>query len=67
MDKVKLVAELAPLVRISLFIFSGWLSAQGYNSEIVQYIRTDPEVAGMVLAGVTAVWYAAAKLLDWKR
>jgi hypothetical protein len=67
MEKAKLIAELAPLVRIGLFIFSGWLSAQGYDSEVVQYIRTSPEVAGMVLGGITALWYAAAKLWNWTR
>ena len=67
MEQTKVVAELAPLVRICLFVFSGWLSGQGYDSEVVQYIRTDPEVAAMVTFGITAAWYGAAKLWNWKR
>lgn len=67
MDKVKLAAELAPIVRISLFIFSGWLSQQGYDNTVVQYVRTSPEVAATVVGGVTALWYAAAKIWNWKR
>jgi hypothetical protein len=67
MEKVKVISELAPLVRIGLFIFSGYLANAGYDNTIVQYIRTDPEVAGMVLAGATALWYAAAKIWNWKR
>ena len=64
---MKNLSELAPLVRISLFILGGWLAGKGVDPTITSYIQTDPEVLSTVLLATTGAWYAAAKLLNWKR
>jgi hypothetical protein len=64
---MKPIAELAPIVRIGLFVFGGWLQAQGTDSAVVEYVRTDPQVLSYAVLGATAAWYAVAKKLNWKR
>jgi hypothetical protein len=64
---MKPIAELAPIARISLFVFSGWLQGQGVDSQVVTYIKTDPEVLSVVVLILTGAWYTLAKIKDWKR
>jgi hypothetical protein len=59
--------DIAPFIRIFLFILGGWLQGQGFNSDVVTYIKTDPQVLSAVILVATGAWYGAAKIMDWKR
>ena len=61
------VADLAPLIRIALFVLGGYLTGQGYDENLIRFIQTDPELVGTIILALTGGWYALAKWLGWKR
>ena len=61
------VADLAPFIRIALFVLGGYLTGQGYDENLIRFIQTDPELIGAIILALTGGWYALAKWLGWKR
>ena len=59
--------ELSPFIRIALYAIAGYLAGQGADSWVVDYIRTDPDLASAVVSVVAGVWYAAAKRYGWTK
>jgi len=57
--------DIFPFVRIALYLFSGWLAAQGANPDVVAFIKMDPQLAASITAAVTAVWWQIAKRKGW--
>lgn len=50
------MSGLFPFVRIGLYALAGYLAGQGADSWVVDYIRTDPDLAAAVVgAGLTSV------------
>ena len=62
MDKA---AQVAPFVRIGLYIVTGWLAGGWIDPETVDIIRGDPAVLAAISGGVAAVWYGVAKWRGW--
>jgi len=54
------------LVRIGLYVIAGWFIGQGFDSDIVDYIKTDPEVLGGAVAIVSLIWWRLAKKFGWE-
>lgn len=61
------MTNLFPFVRIGLYALAGYLAGQGTDSWIVEYIRTDPDLAAAVVAAIAGGWYALAKAFGWSR
>lgn len=66
------MSELAPLLRIFLYIAGTWLAARGVPKPLADYITTDPAMieliaqAGGALIGVGAfIWWRIAKRFGW--
>lgn len=59
-------AQIAPFVRIALYIVTGWLGSGWIDPETVDLIRGEPAVLAVISGGVAAIWYAAAKWRGWK-
>lgn len=64
------VTELEPVIRIGLFVASGYLIRDGLPPEIGTYIANDPivlevvsQVIGYAVAGLTLIWWQVAKAL----
>ena len=62
------LSEFEPVIRISLFVASGYLFNAGLPPEIASGILNDPvifeavsQVIGLVVAGATFVWWRLAK------
>jgi membrane protein DedA with SNARE-associated domain len=58
-------ASVAPLIRILLYIITGWLGSAWLDPETVDLIRTDPALLASLSGGVAGVWYAIAKRRGW--
>lgn len=58
---------LFPFVRIGLYALAGYLAGQGADSWVVDYIRTDPDLAAAVVGVVAGIWYAAARHWGWAK
>lgn len=56
---------LAVLVRIALYVVTGWLAGAWLDPETVKLIR-DPETVAVVTGIVAGAWYALAKWRGWK-
>jgi uncharacterized PurR-regulated membrane protein YhhQ (DUF165 family) len=61
------MTDIFPFVRIALYALAGYLAGQGADSWVVDYIRTDPDLAAAVVGAVAGVWYAAAKRWGWAK
>jgi hypothetical protein len=61
------MTDIFPFVRIGLYALAGYLAGQGTDSWIVDYIRTDPDLAAAVVGAVAGMWYAAAKCFGWTK
>lgn len=61
------MTDIFPFVRIGLYALAGYLAGQGADSWVVDYIRTDPDLAAAVVGAVAAAWYAAAKRFGWAK
>lgn len=61
------MTELFPFVRIGLYAVAGYLAGQGTDSWVVDYIRTDPDLAAAVVGMIAAGWYATAKKFGWAK
>lgn len=62
------VSEFEPVIRISLFVASGYLINAGLPPEMANMIISDPvifeavsQVVGLLVAGVTFAWWRLAK------
>ena len=61
------MSNIFPFVRIGLYVLAGYLSGQGADSWVVEYIRTDPDLAAGVVAGIAGLWYMAARKFGWAK
>lgn len=60
--------NLTPFVRIGLRIFGGYMIGQGMaNEDAVQFLWTDPEIAGAVAIAISEGWYFMAKRFGWSK
>jgi membrane protein DedA with SNARE-associated domain len=59
-------AQIAPFVRIGLYLVTGVFAGEALDAETVDLIRTDPALLALLSGGVAAVWYALAKWRGWK-
>jgi hypothetical protein len=66
------VREIEPIIRIVLYIVAGYMIHAGLPKEIADMLIVDPvlfetisQVIGLVIAGVTFVWWRLAKM--WGR
>ena len=64
--KLETAAALAPLVRIALYVLTGWLGSSILDPETVELIRKDPELLMAISGGIAAGWYAVAKWKGWQ-
>ena len=62
------MSELAPLIRIFLYIAGTWLAARGAPSDLVKYITTEPamielisQAVGVAVTAFAFIWYRIAK------
>lgn len=67
MENKPTLNDLAPFVRIGLFILGGYLAGNGHSNAFVNYIQTDPELIAAITLAIPSAWYAIAKWFDWKR
>ena len=44
------MTDIFPFVRIALYALAGYLAGQGADSWVVEYIRTDPDLAAALRA-----------------
>lgn len=65
MTKAERIARLAPLVRIALYVLTGWLGSSFLDPATVSLIRDDPTLLALITGGVAAVWYGLAKWRGW--
>lgn len=63
---MELATQLAPFVRIGLYLLTGWLASKGWDGEALDIVRTDPAVLATLTGGVVAAWYGLAKWRGWK-
>ena len=56
---------LSPLVRIALYIVTGWLAGAWLDPETVEMIR-HPETVAVVTGLVAGAWYTLAKWRGWR-
>lgn len=59
-------SDLQPLVRIAIWIATGYLLANGTDPALVNMLRTDPHVAAAILGLFNTAWYVAAKYFGWR-
>lgn len=66
------MSELAPHIRILLYIVGTWLASRGMPSSVSSYISNDPavlelasQVFGVVIGGGAYVFWRIAKSLGW--
>lgn len=66
------MGEIAPLVRIILYIAGTWLAARGVPPEIAHYVSNDPamiELASQIIGGLAGagafIWWRIAKRFGW--
>lgn len=57
---------MAPIVRILLRVFGGFLVGVGYSESTINDIVTDPELVGLLCWFVAEAWYRLAKRYGWK-
>ena len=66
------MSELAPLLRIFLYIAGTWLAARGVPPELAKYVTTDPAVlelasqaVGALIGLLAFLWWRIAKRFGW--
>jgi len=59
------MTALAPIVRIILFIVSGYLVGQGWIDQETADLLRNQETIGLVVMGLTGAWYAVARWRGW--
>lgn len=66
------MSELAPLLRIFLYIAGTWLAARGVPPELAHYITTDAAVLelasqalGALIGLLAFIWWRIAKRFGW--
>jgi len=60
------LANLAPFVRIGLYVLAGYFYASDPTDPIAVMLRTDPALLAAVTAAVAGGWYALAKWGGWR-
>lgn len=55
------------LVRLGLIFVTGFLAREGYDGDLVQILRDDPEVIAAVTALIWGAWYFLARRFGWQR
>lgn len=69
-------SELIPIIRILMYLASGWLAARGVPLPVIDLITKDPamihlasEAAGQVLAAIitagSLIWWRISKRMGW--
>jgi membrane protein DedA with SNARE-associated domain len=59
-------AQLAPFVRIGLYLLTGWLASGWLDPATVDLIRDDPALLSLISGAIAAAWYSIAKWRGWK-
>lgn len=66
------MSELAPLLRIFLYIAGTWLAARGVPPELAHYITNDAAVLelasqalGVLISLLAFIWWRIAKRFGW--
>lgn len=57
--------NIAPIVRIGLRIFGGFMIGRGYISSDSLWIFSDEEVIGLLSIGLSEGWYLLSKRYGW--
>lgn len=67
MTYATIAANMAPFVRIGLYVITGWLGSSVLDPETVSLIREEPAILAGITGAFAAGWYALAKWRGWAK